>query len=148
MIPVDDRDGSFSVPGMRHNFGIQVEAAGCECGSHHAMARHPGREGIAFQRLADGLAGAAVEFLCDHGQGLTLPHGMLRSASMDTLLKGSRLPVHGAHHRQFPHLLVRWKLAEPTRLELATSAVTGRRSNRLSYSSKPDSLSGSRSGRK
>lgn len=29
-------------------------------------------------------------------------------------------------------------LAEPTRLELATSAVTGRRSNQLSYSSKPE----------
>src|SRR5436190_21142614 len=33
-------------------------------------------------------------------------------------------------------------LAEPTRLELATSAVTGRRSNRLSYSSKPELQNG------
>jgi hypothetical protein len=34
------------------------------------------------------------------------------------------------------HLIVEWailKMAQPTRLELATSCVTGRRSNQLNY---------------
>ena len=36
---------------------------------------------------------------------------------------------------RFFDVFVKTKMAEPTRLELATSAVTGQRSNQLSYES-------------
>lgn len=50
-----------------------------------------------------------------------------------------RLFWHGSDNKKGPkavyQIVCETKMADPTRLELATSAVTGQRSNQLSYES-------------
>ena len=59
----------------------------------------------------------------------------LRSAPTTSELRSGLVGCHNLNKNIRPLAFYFYSMADPTRLELATSAVTGQRSNQLSYES-------------
>ena len=149
------RSGSASLPSMNRTpssveqfelafdlcaVAFAGESADGQAGGDDAMAGDFWCKGIPSQGLPDGLARSAPDGLSYEAIGADLATRDAAGGVIDFLLKGggSLTMDRGGMNCA--------KVAEPTGLEPATSAVTGRRSNQLSYSS--GSTSGRRSERK
>ncbi len=92
-----------------------------------------GCEGISSECLTDGLARFAFDGFSDEAVSADLAARNATGGLIDLQFKGGGWTL-GIHRKD----LRLNGLAEPTGLEPATSAVTGRRSNQLSYSSRPN----------